>query len=249
MSLGLVQGCSRVASLGTNTAAAALASFWPGNAPYPWIPSARTLEIVSDNVGDAAAGVGARAILVQGLDANFNALSEVVALNGTTAVPLINTYMRLNGAICTSAGSSQTNVGNISIRDTGAGATRGIIPVAADGMGTGFLSQCAYTVPAGFTLLVQSIFLSINRSGAGSNNNVTSRIWLHNNTTGTTLRPLEFSTSSNQPYRHQSEGTYPVVSVGQKTDLDFTIAAASSGFNASAAFVGTLFNNASVLTP
>ena len=247
VALGLVAGASRVAALGVNTASAALASFWPGNAAYPWIPSARTLELVSSSANDAVAGTGAQKILVQGLDLNYNAQQEFVTPNGTTAVALSLTYLRINGAIVTQAGSLQTNAGSINIRDTGAGTVRATMPVDADGMGTGFLSQTAYTVPAGNTLLVQSVLLGINRSGAGSNNNVTARNWVFNPLTGALVRPLQISTSSNLPYRHESGAGYPLFTVQEKRDLDLVISTSSSALNVTGAYLGTLVSNTTVL--
>lgn len=247
VTLGLVPGCTRVATLGTNPVAAASDSFWPGSTPYPWIPSARTLEVVSSSASDVAAGAGARTVLVQGLDANYNQISEVVTLNGTTVVALANMYLRLNSALLTGAGSSMTNVGTITFRDTGAGATRGIIPVDPDGQGIGFLSQSAYTVPAGFTLMIHSAVLSINRSSGTSNNNVSARNWIFNPVTGALLRPFQISASSTVPYRHEVPG-YPIFSVAQKVDVDLVITSASSGFNVTGGLLGTLMSNSTVIT-
>ena len=244
---GLVPGCTRVSSLGTNPATAAGASFWYGTGAYPWIPSARTLEIVSSSANDSAAGTGARKVLVSGLDANFNPISETVTMNGTTAVPLVNTYLRVQQGISISAGSSQINLGTITIRDSGAGATRAVMPIALDGFGIGITSQTAYTVPAGFTLEIQSILLSINRTGANMANNVTIRNWFFNNVTGSLLRPLSFATSSNGPYRHEAGDGYPVLTVGQKTDVDFVCTDVTSSLSVTMAMVGTLVQNSTVL--
>lgn len=245
----LVPGCSRVSALGTNPTTAAGESFWYGSSAYPWIPSARTLEIVSNSANDAAAGTGTRTVLVRGLDVNFNPITEVVTMNGLTPVPLVNTYMRVQQAISASAGSLLVNAGTISIRDTGAGTTRAVIPIVLAGFGIGVTSQSAYTVPAGFTLEIQSIMLSINRTGASANNNVTIRNYFYNNVTGAALYPLSFATSSNGPYRHEAGDGYPVLTVNEKTDVDFVCTDVTSSISVTLAWVGTLVQNSTVLAP
>lgn len=244
---GLVQGCTRVAALGTNPSTAANASFWYGTGPYNWITSAGPLEIVSSSANDTAAGTGCRSVLVSGLDTSFNPLSETVTLNGTTAVPLTKTYFRIQQMLVVSAGSAQTNQGTVTLRDAGAGTTRSVIPVVLAGFGIGISSQSAYTVPAGYTLEIESILISINRTGANANNNVTIRNSFYNNVTGVLLRPLSFATSSNGPYRHEAGSGYPVMTVNQKTDVDFICADVTSAISVTAAWVGTLVQNSTVL--
>jgi hypothetical protein len=205
--------------------------------------------VVSSSANDAAAGTGCRKILVSGLDASFNAISEQVTMNGTTPVPLVNQYLRIQQALNISAGSGQINLGTITIRDSGAGATRSVMPVALDGFGIGVTSQTAYTVPNGFTLELQSLLLSINRTGANANNNVTIRNWFFNNVTQSLLRPLSFATSSDGPYRHEAGDGYPILTVGQKTDLDFVCTDVTSAISVTMAWVGTLVQNSTVLAP
>jgi hypothetical protein len=246
VALGLVPGCSRVSTLGTNPTTASGASFWYGTGPYNWIPSARTLEIVSSSASDTLAGTGSQKVKISGLDANYNQVSEIISLNGTTAVPTANQYLRVNQMINAQVGSGQVNAGNISLRDTGGGTLRCIIPIVLAGIGIGISSQSAYTVPAGYTLLVESAILSINRNTGNTVNNVTVRSWLRSST-GVLVLPLSFSTSSNLPYRHEAGNGYPLLAVAEKTDTDFYCTDVSNAVSVTASWVGALVQNSTVL--
>lgn len=120
-------------------------------AAFPWgsLTSAVTLEAVSSNAADAAAGTGARTIRVEGLDSNYREQAETVTLNGTSAVALANSYLRINAVRVSSVGSGGSNVGTITIRLTGAGTN--IVQIAA---GYNQLHHGVYTVPAGKTGLI-----------------------------------------------------------------------------------------------
>lgn len=246
VNLGLIPGCTRAAALGTNPAVAAGASFWYGTGAYPWIPSARTLEIVSTDANDTLAGTGIQKVSVNGLDANYNSITETVSMNGTTAVPLVNQYLRINRMINIQAGSSNVNVGTINLRDAGAGPVRAIIPVAPGVGGIGIISQAAFTVPAGFTLIVQSVLLSILRGNGSQVNNITMRNFTRS-AAGALILPLALSTGSNLPYRHEAGDGYPVFTVGEKSDFDLVCTDASAAVAATASWVGILVQNSTVL--
>jgi hypothetical protein len=128
-----------------------------------WVPllAASGLELLSSTVNDAAAGTGARSILVQGLDGNYNQISEVVTPNGTTVVALTNTYIAVNSVITLTAGSLQLNDGNITVRVTGAGSTQGYIASKA-----GASRHGRFTVPAGYIWAVRNFFIFANNAGA-----------------------------------------------------------------------------------
>ncbi|RQQ54292.1 hypothetical protein [Burkholderia stagnalis] len=164
--LGRTPGHTRVAAYGFNGAPAAGADVWVGQGAYPFQSSAQALEIVSSSANDAAAGTGARTVVVQGLDANFNQIQETVTLNGTSAVALANSYLRVNGVQVASAGSGNVNAGTVTLRLTGAGASQAVMSA-----GVGYAKQAIYTVPAGFTLLVTDLFFAVG--GVATTVNVT----------------------------------------------------------------------------
>lgn len=131
---------------------------------YYFIPSPVTLDVVSDNVGDTIGGVGARTILIEGLDSNYNEISETINMNGVIPVITSNTYLRINNAYVLTAGVAQRNSGNITI--TASGNIVGVIVFEKEG--TNKLQQAIYTVPAGKTALLTQVLGSIVRKASGS---------------------------------------------------------------------------------
>jgi hypothetical protein len=104
-----------------------------------------TVNVVSGDTADTAAGTGARTVRLLGLDANGNRASEDVTLNGTTPVTSTTEFLRLQRAYVLTAGSGGTNTGVITI-DTTVGDTVMATIGAADGQ----TLIAAYTIPAGF---------------------------------------------------------------------------------------------------
>ena len=114
-----------------------------------------SLEIVSDNAGDSALGLGARQMSVSGIASDYTELTEIVELNGTTAVPLLNQFLRVyrvavccSGTYATEAASS--HLGNITVQETGGGAVWGSCQTFG-GMGMGSSLIGAFTIPKDHT--------------------------------------------------------------------------------------------------
>ena len=70
---------------------------------------------------------------------------ETVTLNGTTPVTLTKQYIRMFRGIILTAGSNETNVGNVTVEDSDNGQVA--IYIAAD---DGQTQQAIYTIPAGY---------------------------------------------------------------------------------------------------
>jgi hypothetical protein len=70
---------------------------------------------ISTSDQDTETGTGARTILVQGIDQNWDQTSETVLLNGTSPVALLNSYRAVERVTVTTAGSQRHNVGKIFI--------------------------------------------------------------------------------------------------------------------------------------
>lgn len=77
---------------------------WENNAALPFLPSAQQLSLVSTSASDTAVS-----ILVSGVDADYVAISEVVALTGTTPVVTTKSFFRINDLI-TVAGNAVGDV-------------------------------------------------------------------------------------------------------------------------------------------
>lgn len=235
--LAIIPGVTRITALGHNPdiGAGAAEDVWEGGGDYPFLAAASILEVLSASASDTAAGTGVRTVLVSGLDASYNPISETVTLNGVTPVSTINSYLRVNIFTSTSAGSGEKNAGDITLRVVGGGTTQSIMRA-----GYGFGRSAVYTVPNGFTLFITSqVYSLLNPGGANVNWAVAGLV--QRSSTGNRRIPLEFQITSTQPYRHDSpEG----IVIAQKTDLVLRITTTGqAATNCAAAFIGFLFDN------
>lgn len=82
---------------------------------YTLPTSAQTMTVSSANANDTGNGTGARTLYVEGLDANYDKISETITLSGQTGVTLTKQYLRILRAYVVTAGSGGTNAGIIYI--------------------------------------------------------------------------------------------------------------------------------------
>jgi hypothetical protein len=149
---GQVQGHTVVNIFGYNSDVdTSEESVWPdgGTIPHPTVAS--VLTISSSSASDTSAGTGARTVRVEGLDGNYNVVSETVTLNGQTAVDTTNSYLYINSFYVITTGSGGVNAGNI---NAGTGTvTAGVPAVLYDIIATGYNNRTTghYCVPAGYT--------------------------------------------------------------------------------------------------
>jgi hypothetical protein len=233
---GAYLGHRRVVALGNNPSidiATEPEDVWSGGGLYPWMSAATSLEVVSASANDTAAGTGARTVRIDGLKADFTEVSQTITLNGVTPVALPTQLFRINGALILSAGSGGTNAADLTVRDSGGGTTRALIPA-----GFGITRQSIFTVPAGYTLQIISQIFSINRSGGGATKYATVQNFIKNAATGMFRLPLEIGFSDQNPYRHDG---IPGVTLGEKTDYCHRCAVVSAnGTNVSAGWLGVM---------
>jgi hypothetical protein len=111
-------------------------SVWENNAAYVFPTVASTMVVSSSSASDTAVSVQ-----IFGLDADYNRITEVVALNGTNNVATTKVYWRINNVI-TTAGAA---VGTMYVKNAG-GTTYAQITI-----GSGKTNMSVYTVPAGYT--------------------------------------------------------------------------------------------------
>lgn len=139
-----------------------------GNA-YVYPSSATVMQVSSGSANDAAAGTGARTILVSGLDANYNQISETVTLNGQTQVATTNSFLRITYTEILSTGSGKAQAGTIYI-GTGS-ATLGVPSTIYWQSETSYnnWSFAGFTVPAGYTAYVTSYTVTSQSTTANQN--------------------------------------------------------------------------------
>lgn len=126
-------------------------SVWPDGGTVPHPTTASVLKISSSSTDDAAAGTGARTVYIGGVKANFDSVSEIVTLNGQTAVNTVNEYRYVNYFYVVTVGSGGENAGNI---NAGTGTvTAGVPAVLYDIIAIGYNQRTTahFCVPAGYT--------------------------------------------------------------------------------------------------
>ena len=112
---------------------------WENATTYTPPGSAVVMTLASSNSGDTAVTVR-----INGLDANYSSITEVVALNGTTGVSSVNSYLRINGMTVVTGNP----VGNITAKNGGT-------TYSQINIGVGRSQTSIYTVPAGYTFYLQ----------------------------------------------------------------------------------------------
>jgi hypothetical protein len=172
VALGMVDGVTVDSFIGTNESFATASSqdiiFNGGD--YEFLTTAQTLFVSStDNTSDNATGVGCRAVIIFGLDENYLAISEVVAMDGSTNVSTVNTYKRINNFFVVDAGSDGDNAGDITLTDS---LTQSIEVsfIGRNHLGDGLRRALnfIYTIPEGKVGILNQLTGSISRSGGSS---------------------------------------------------------------------------------
>jgi hypothetical protein len=182
---------------------------------YVFPSSAVTMNLKSDTVGDTAT------ITIVGLDANYNPLTENLVLNGTTNVPTVNQYFRINNMFV-SVGSATNPSGVITLINGGvtyAQINTGVFNGTTSSLGAS--QQAVYTVPAGYTFYGwrYGAYSSFN----GNSANYTTYRAITNSSSG--VQKLIVATPFNTTYEVQRHFPFPYA---EKTDLRVQIASSAA---------------------
>ena len=142
-------------------------SVWPLPSMIPQPAAALQMSVSSTNANDTAEGTGARTIVVQGLDGDYDEITETVTLDGRNAVLTAASFLRINYMYVASVGSTKSAAGDIYI---GTGAVTAGVPATTYNIikfnYNDTITGC-YTVPAGHTAYVtQGQFTAGQVSGA-----------------------------------------------------------------------------------
>ena len=122
---GNVSGHSIVNKFGENPSLVIGSSYediWHGGLTYEGMPAGttgKTIDIFSSSTADDAGAGGARTIELQGLSTTYAVQTETMTLNGTALVSSTNNWTRMNRGIVKTAGSSGSNIGDITAQHTG----------------------------------------------------------------------------------------------------------------------------------
>lgn len=168
VSTGLKSGYSSVFKWGSNEAVSS-STVWedlilPGGL-YPFPTAADNIRVrAGGNAADDAAGANARTITVEGLDTNFNAITENITLAGSSASSnTTQQFRRITRAyVATSGTYGALNAGPIIIEDTGGNELARIGADAADTpAGYGRSRHGILTVANGFDFYLKKITITV----------------------------------------------------------------------------------------
>lgn len=111
---GNIPNTDIVSIIGTNTATGTTSeTIWPEGGMVSFPSSASSMTVSSSNTNDNSSGSGARMVRIDGLDEDWEPITEIVTLNGQTAVNTTNSYLRVNLMTVLFTGSSKKNEGII----------------------------------------------------------------------------------------------------------------------------------------
>lgn len=169
----LIEDKTVIRKFGANSnISATLETIWTGSNDYTWLTSAETLDVVSNNAQDDGAGLGARKVIVDGLDANYEEVWEEVSLVGNSTVTTTQSFFRVNRAYVTECGTYhgsnyndiniQTGTSGILLSQINGGDTFGALDTAA--YGNGQSQQAIYSIPVGKTGFISRIEVIVDTS-------------------------------------------------------------------------------------
>lgn len=235
---GQIYNHSHVFKYGFNAAVGTTAeTIWLQGAAYNWIPTAAAMKVSSASANDTAAGTGARTIRVEGLDANFDVLTEDVTMDGQTQVTTTGVFYRVHRAYVLTAGSVNTNDGIIYVytgtETTGTPDVAGTVYTTI-GAGEGQTLQAIYTIPAGYTGYMTQI-----EAGSKDGTNATT-ITLRTRVNGGAFRTQQkfiVFKSTSQLYHDIP------ITIAEKTDVEVQGDAAASTTDVAASFDLILVKN------
>ena len=186
-------------------------TIWNTGGLYPWASWAGAAKAI---FAKSAEGGDTGELTVEGLDGNYNKVTETKTMTGATAVQLSNTYKRITRASYTGS----ANAGDITLH-IGSG-TGTVVATLEAGLGQTQLG--IYTIPAGFTAYL------LNYTGSvGKNDDATLRLFTADG--GVEVQDFQvlseiklFESTFRQDLAFGAK-------LPEKTDIDFRAITASAG--------------------
>jgi hypothetical protein len=176
--------------------------------------------------------------VINGLDADFNPISETITLtNGTTGVTTTKSYYRIQNVIIA---DGVEPVGTITLGNAGKTviyAQINLVTVGGSPKSAGRTQMAMYTVPAGHTFYLYRVDVYSSQGGSG-NNYANYRVQSNNNVTGQTFEVLAAPFSNNYNARRAIPFPYT-----EKTDIQWQASVASGTGPIGAIIEGILIKN------
>lgn len=234
ISKGNVLGHSFISRFGKGTVGATNTDIRSESANIIFQTAATLLSVVSSSALDTnSGGTGLRSVSILGLDSNWNSITEIVNLNGTTAVNTVNTFIRVNRVIASSVGSTGFTQGTVNITSV-EGTPKQLARILALENAAQF---AIFTVPKGFTAFLQRVLV---QNGATDTTEINMQV----------RASADVSTSpfitfhSYQIFEFASEIDWDnFIKVNEKSDIKFSGKALSATDLVSVSFTLMLVNN------
>ncbi len=202
------------------------ATIWPKNTAYAFPVAASIMTLYSTSTADTT-----QSVLIEGLDADYNEISEVLVLNGQTGRASTFSYLRVN----TLTVLVDSPVGNLSF---GTGAATAGVPANTYGYihaGDNVSNSAVYTVPAGYTLQLSSS--SISAGGSSGSQVVTAKFY--SRVVGSRYLTANITIANSFQFFPYN----PNLDIPEKSDVYNNVATSSNTASVSATFNGWLIRN------
>tara|TARA_R110002094_G_scaffold157781_2_gene144040 strand:+ start:6562 stop:7713 length:1152 start_codon:yes stop_codon:yes gene_type:complete len=175
VALGRRQGASLWNKFGYNNdvdVGTEVVAAWGGT--FTPLTTATTISIASTSAADDGdpLGTGCGSVVLYGIDANRDAVIEVVTLNGQTPVVTTSTWLGLNRVAMFLCGTGQVNAGTIT-----ATAVTGSSIMAQLPAGGGVTQQCIFHVPRNTQFIAEWLWANTVRQ-ASQDPIVTIKMWV-----------------------------------------------------------------------
>lgn len=171
VALGLVGGWRSFRKFGMNPGvpASGMEEMWP-RSDLRVLPAVAAVAYTTAGAADVAdTGTGAWTVQLEGLDADYNEIEEIISLTGATPALSTQEFLRINRAFVVTAGTGTVNAGNI---DTTVG---GNVQTHIELM-EGQTHQTHYTVPAGHSVIVTAFTVGVGRMSGTADVHIASSI-------------------------------------------------------------------------
>ena len=175
--LGRRQGSTTWNKFGYNGSIeiAAAETIWSQGGTFTRLNAASTFTVVSSSTDDVlTTGIGAWNVIIYYIDANRVSQTLVVPLNGTTPVVTVATGLGINRVAVYNSGSSDVNVGNITITATTGGSVQAHVPA-----GEGTSQQAIFFTQDSHQFLADWLFINVNKTSGGSAPRVAITGWVY----------------------------------------------------------------------
>lgn len=186
VAIGAIPGWTAFRKFGMNDAVpVGTSEMWPAGVLRTLPTSGGQLSVVSDSAEDGAGTLtGALTIIVEGLDSDYEEISETITMNGLTPVLSVGTdWFRVNRAYNVTAGSNEINVGNITI------SIGGNVQAFIE-LNQGQTHQTHYTVPANKQLIIRQYRMNVGRMAGNTDLHILGQVLLPDHTAWRTLSDI-----------------------------------------------------------